>query len=86
MREERKNRTKKTLHNQNKSSFHQRKSIFQNKNVNMIKEINKNKKYKDKIDTELSTLEAERSAIKAEQEDLKGVIKNNVDMTFKLFS
>jgi len=39
-----------------------------------------------KIDTELSTLEAERTSIKTEQEGLKNIIKDNVNLTFKLFS
>ena len=39
-----------------------------------------------KIDTDLSQLEAERTAIKTEQDTLKNVAKDNVDLTFKLFS
>jgi len=39
-----------------------------------------------KIDTELSALEAERTSIKTEQEGLKTIIRDNVDLTFKLFS
>lgn len=39
-----------------------------------------------KIDTELSALEAERTSIKTEQESLKTIIRDNVDLTFKLFS
>lgn len=39
-----------------------------------------------KIDTELSSLEAERTSIKTEQESLKTVIKDNVNLSFKLFS
>lgn len=39
-----------------------------------------------KIDTDLSQLEAERTAIKTEQDTLKNVAKENVDLTFKLFS
>ena len=39
-----------------------------------------------KIDTELSQLEAERTAIKTEQDTVKTVAKDNVNLTFKLFS
>lgn len=44
-----------------------------------------NKKESD-IDNDLTTLETERKAIKNEQETVKNVIKNNVDLQFKLFS
>lgn len=48
-----------------------------------MKEINK----KDtKYDTQLSACETERNAIKEEIDSLKNVIKDNVDLTFKLFS
>ena len=43
-------------------------------------------KKETKIDTELQQCEAERSSIKTEQDSLKQVIKDNVDLTFKLFS
>ena len=39
-----------------------------------------------KFDTDLAALESERNAIKTEIDTLKTVIKDNVDMTFKLFS
>ncbi len=39
-----------------------------------------------KFDTDLAALESERNAIKTEMDTLKTVIKDNVDMTFKLFS
>ena len=39
-----------------------------------------------KFDTDLASLETERNAIKTEMDTLKTVIKDNVDMTFKLFS
>ena len=39
-----------------------------------------------KADEELSILEAERNAISIEQEQLKKVVKNNIDLSFKLFS
>ena len=48
-----------------------------------MKKINKKE---TKIDTELQQCEAERSSIKTEQDSLKSVIKDNVDLTFKLFS
>lgn len=44
-----------------------------------------NKKDKD-FDTKLSKLETERTAITTELEGIKQVMKNNVDVTFKLFS
>ena len=48
-----------------------------------MKKINaKDKKY----DTELSTLENQRSAMKEEMESLKTVINDNIQRTFKLFS
>lgn len=47
-----------------------------------LKKINdKDKKY----DTELATIENERSAIKTEMETLKAVAKDNTERTFKLF-
>ena len=48
-----------------------------------MKKINKKE---TKIDTDLQKLEAERTSIKTEQDDLKKVIQDNVDLTFKLFS
>lgn len=39
-----------------------------------------------KFDTDLAALESERNAINTEMETLKTVIKDNIDMTFKLFS
>lgn len=39
-----------------------------------------------KIDTELQEIEADRTAVKTEQDDLKQIIKDNVDLSFKLFS
>ena len=39
-----------------------------------------------KIDEELSTLEANRSAITTQQEDLKKIVNDNIDLSFKLFS
>ena len=48
-----------------------------------IKKINRKE---TKIDTELSQLEAERTAIKTEQDCVKTVAKDNVNLTFKLFS
>ena len=48
-----------------------------------MKKINKKE---TKIDTELSQLEAERTAIKTEQDSVKTVAKDNVNLTFKLFS
>lgn len=50
------------------------------------KDMKKINKKETKIDTELQQLEAERTSIKTEQDDLKKVIKDNVDLTFKLFS
>ncbi|MBQ6516289.1 hypothetical protein IJI31_03820 [bacterium] len=48
-----------------------------------MKKINaKDKRY----DTELSTLENQRSAMKEEMESMKTVIKENIDRTFKIFS
>ena len=48
-----------------------------------MKKINaKDKKY----DTELSTLENQRNAMKEEMEGLKTVIKENIDRTFKIFT
>ena len=39
-----------------------------------------------KIDTELQQLEAERTSIKTEQDSLKRVVDDNVNLSFKLFS
>ena len=50
------------------------------------KDMKKINKKETKIDTELQQCEAERSSIKTEQDSLKSVIKDNVDLTFKLFS
>ena len=50
------------------------------------KDMKKINKKETKIDTELQQCEAERSSIKTEQDSLKQVIKDNVDLTFKLFS
>ncbi len=48
-----------------------------------MREINKKE---SRVDEELSKLEAERSAIDTQQEDLKKIIRDNVDLSFKLFS
>lgn len=50
------------------------------------KDMKKINKKETKIDTELQELEAERTSIKTEQDSLKTIIKDNVDLTFKLFS
>ena len=50
------------------------------------KDMKKINKKETKIDTNLEKLEAERSSIKTEQDDLKTVINDNVNLTFKLFS
>ena len=50
------------------------------------KDMKKINKKETKIDTELQQCEAERSSIKTEQDSLKQVIKDNVNLTFKLFS
>ena len=48
-----------------------------------MKKINaKDKRY----DTELSTLENQRSAMKEEMQSMKTVIKENIDRTFKIFT
>ena len=39
-----------------------------------------------RYDTELAAVDAERNAIKQEMDTLKNVIKDNVEMNFKLFS
>ena len=48
-----------------------------------MKKINRKE---TKIDTELSQLESERTAIKTEQETVKNVARDNIDLSFKLFS
>ena len=48
-----------------------------------LKEINRKE---SRTDEELSKLEAERTAIKTQQDDLKKIIQDNVDLSFKLFS
>ena len=50
---------------------------------NDMKKINRKE---TKIDTELQQLEAERTSVKTEQDSLKQVIKDNISLTFKLFS
>lgn len=48
--------------------------------------LNKINKKETKADEELSKLEAERNAISTQQEDLKKIIRDNIDLSFKLFS
>lgn len=48
--------------------------------------LNKINKKEAKADEELSKLEAERNAISTQQEDLKKIIRDNIDLSFKLFS
>ena len=58
------------------------------KYLNLVyeKDMRKINKKETKIDTDLEKLEAERTSIKTEQDDLKKVIDDNVNLTFKLFS
>lgn len=50
------------------------------------KDMKKINQKETKIDTKLQKLEAERTSIKTEQDGLKKVIDDNVNLTFKLFS
>jgi len=49
-------------------------------------EMGKINKKETRLDNQLNQLETERTAIKTEQDSVKNVVKENVDLAFKLFS
>ncbi len=64
----------------------QNKEFLKTAEATYEKDMKKINKKEMKIDTELEELEAERTSIKTEQDSLKKVINDNIDLSFKLFS